>query len=89
MSVFSEELMPSAGNPLLCSRCKNYDADEVPPQARNSAMLSGSVPLGPGEHKVCLEVISTTSGVMDKILPIKADPLEQKVAPGADAEFTA
>lgn len=68
----------------------------VPLEAPSSVTFSGSVPLGPGEHKVCFAAKSSTSGVMDKrescktivVEAIEADPQEQAVAHGLDATFT-
>lgn len=48
-----------------------------------SVTYSGSVPLGPGEHRVCLEARSSTSGVVDTAETCKTVLVEAiEVAPG-------
>jgi hypothetical protein len=61
-----------------------------------SVAYSGVVPLGPGIHSVCLETMSSTSGVLDVtescrtvvVEALEVSPTSQLVDEGADAQFT-
>eukprot|EP00545_Synedropsis_sp_CCMP1620_P013223 CAMPEP_0119003846 /NCGR_PEP_ID=MMETSP1176-20130426/796_1 /TAXON_ID=265551 /ORGANISM="Synedropsis recta cf, Strain CCMP1620" /LENGTH=1092 /DNA_ID=CAMNT_0006955483 /DNA_START=39 /DNA_END=3317 /DNA_ORIENTATION=+ len=65
-------------------------------EAPASVTYSGSVPLGPGVHTVCLETTSSTSGILDVaetcktvvVEAIEAVPTSQLVNEGEDARFT-
>lgn len=61
-----------------------------------SVTYSGTVTLGPGEHTVCFEARSSTSGVVDSaefcktvvVEGIEANPVTQAVDASSNAEFT-
>lgn len=79
----------TASDTVAYSKNPSFDAP-------GSVTYSGSVSLAPGEHTVCLEVRSSTSGVVDNnelcktavVEGIEVGPTAQTVLEGADAQFT-